>query len=149
MSPVRVFIADDFEKQPRGSRLFDLWCAKQPLQNPLGLFDVELSESPDDALLRQVNELVAFASAEYDAILNAVYEQYQRTADDKYWMKGCGVPRRLREDQVMQYVRSRSIAVRRNRQGAIIGTIYISPQWDTEHGILLGVLNGHLVPQRH
>ena len=143
----RIFTADDFGKQPRGPRLFDFWLAKRPLENPLGPFDVELREPPDEELLRHVNDLVAFVSLEYDGVLNQVYEHYRRTAEDKFWMETSGVPRRLPEHLVTHYLRSRTIVVLRNRNGQIVSTIYLSSRWDVEHGILLGVVNGRAVPQ--
>lgn len=100
---------------------------------------------PDEELLREANELAAFVAAEYDAILDAVYEHYLQCAEDRWWMKSCGVPRRLRVDQVKCYLRSRSISVRRDPQGAVRGTIYINPQWEPEHGIDLSVVSGRLI----
>lgn len=144
----RTFAADDFEQAPRGRRLFDLWRAKQPLENPIGPFEVDMDAPPDEELLRPVNELAAFVSAEYDAILDAVYEHYLHYAEDRWWMKSCEVPRRLRVDQVKGYLRRRSISVRRDQQGVARGSIYFSPQWDPEHGIDFVVVNGRLVPQQ-
>jgi len=144
----RTFTADDFEQAPRGRRLFDLWRAKHPLENTIGPFEVEMDATPDEELLRVANELAALISADYDAILNAIYEHYLRCAEDRFWMKSCEVPRRLRVDQVKGYLRSRSISVRRDPQGAARGSIHLSPQWDPEHGIVLGVVNGRWVPQQ-
>lgn len=147
MSPERTLTADDFQMADRGPRLFDRWLAKQSVPTPLGPFAVELYQRPDEELLRHANELVAFVSDGYDAILTVVYEHYLRTAEDKYWMKGCGVPRRLPEGKVAKYIRSRAVVVRRDRGGEVDAAIYISPQWDTEHGINLGLVNGQAVPQ--
>jgi hypothetical protein len=146
MSPVRSLIAHDFDIAPRGPYLFDRWIAKEPVENPLGPFDVELRQEPDEVLLRHANELVAFISSEYDVVLNAVYEHYQQTAEQKHWMKSCGVPIGLAEGRVKKYLRSRAIVVRYHRQGLVDAAIYIRPRWDIEHGIHLGLNHGRLFP---
>lgn len=148
MSPVRTLTTDDFQMANRGPRLFDRWLAKQPVANPLRPFDIELYQPPDEELLRHANELVAFISDGYDALLNVVYEHYLRTSEDKHWMKGCGVPRHLPDGKVAKYLRSRAVVIRRDRGGKVDAAIYISPRWNIEHGIHLGVVNGQLVPNQ-
>jgi hypothetical protein len=148
MSPVQISLtADDFEKRPRGPQLSDSWLAKAPLETPLGAFRIELDESPDSELLDCVSELATFVSNEYDAILNVVYESYQEAAAENDWLRGCGVPRRLSEIQVKRYLQSRVIFARRDRQRQIVGSIFIGPQWDEEHGIHFGVVGGRIVPR--
>ena len=142
-----MLTADDFQMTNRGPRLLDRWLSKQPVPTPLGPFTVELYQAPDDELLRHVNELVVFVSDAYDAILNVVYEHYLRTAEDKHWMKRCGVPRHLPDGEIAKYFRSRAVVVRRNRAAEVAAAIYISPLWDTEHGINLGLVNGQPVEQ--
>jgi hypothetical protein len=138
----RTFSVDDFELERRGPRLFDSWRARTSLDNPLGKFDVVLDDPPDEELVKHLNELATAVSTEYDAILNIVYDDYLRASEQKYWMKGCGVPLRLREHRVARYVESRVISVRRKQNGAISAEVSLRPQWEPEHGLRLLLVNG-------
>jgi hypothetical protein len=144
MVVARTFKPDDFQLEPRGLRHSDTWSARVPIDNPLGKFDVTLDQRPDDELLQHVNELATAVANEYDAILNILYEDYLRASEQKYWMKGCGVPLRLREHRVTRYLERRAISVWRRENGAIAAEVSISPQWEPEHGIRLLLVNGHL-----
>jgi hypothetical protein len=145
MSTVRILTAADFELAPRGPRAFDTWQARQPLDNPLGPFRVETYVAPDEEILRLVNEMAAGVSSDYDAILAIVYEDYCRAAEREGWRRSCGVPRRLREGEVMAHVRSRTIAANRDRNGELHATVYISPRWEVKHGIDLARVGGAFV----
>jgi hypothetical protein len=147
MSSTRTLSLEDFDQEPRGPRLFDSWRAREPLDNPLGPFEIELQDPPDEELLGEMNRLVAMVSDQYDAILNIVFEHYLVLSEDKFWMKSCEVPRGLREAKLKRYIEGRSIVVRRNPQGWMVGVVFISPQWEPEHGISLEAVNGKLVPK--
>lgn len=147
MPIARTVTADEFEKAPRERRLADLWRARTPLDSPLGKFEIELDAPPDDELLARANELIAAVANQHDAILRLIYASYERVADDRHWMKGCGVPRHLEPDQVTQYLRYRSISVHRDQKGRTSGSIFISPLWDAEHGIDIGSTGGRLLPK--
>lgn len=146
MPIARIVTAEDFEKAPRGRRLSDHWRVRTPLDSPVGTFDIELDAPPDDELLARANELIAAVTNQHGAILRLIYADYERAAEDRHWMKGCGVPRHLETDQVTQYLRYRAISVHRDQKGRISGSIFISPLWEIEHGIYIGVMNGRLVP---
>ena len=147
MSPDRTLTLDDFHKQPRGPYSFDRWVATPPLENPLGPFDVEFREPPDGELVWHANDLAIFVTRNHDAILDAIYENYLRAAEETGWMKACGVPARLQRETVPKYLRSREIGVDRKSDGRIDGTLYFSPLWDIEHGIYLEVVAGKVLPK--
>jgi hypothetical protein len=146
MSNHRSLSADEFEQMRRGPSRAAFWRARMPLENPIGPFEIELDAPPDAELLAIANELIAVVSTQHAAIVKLIYANYLEAAEDRWWMKSCGVPRKLEEDQVLEYLRSRSISVRRDGKGRISGSIYFSPKWDIEHGIYLGLANGHVVP---
>lgn len=141
----RTFTQSDFKRVLSGKTPLEQWRAERTLDNPLGEFNIELNTTPDEESLRKVNELVAFVSDQYDAIIDVVYEDYRRASEDKCWMRGCEVPRRLSEMRVIRYVQSRSISVSRDKNGHVSGYISLSPQWDTEHGIHLRLDDGQLI----
>ena len=130
-------------------RLVDIWIARRGFTTPLGHFEVDLDAPPDLESLQVANDLIEFVSRETDAILRVVENDYQLAAEDKYWMKGCDVPHHLDKDQLTTYLRSRTISVRRDQRGQVTGAIFISPMWDLEHGIHLGVKNGGLFIQSY
>lgn len=148
MPDVRVLTVEEFEKQPRERRLFDLWGAKTPLDTPIGAFEIVLNSPPDGELLGHANELTAALASQHDVILKLIYASYLRAAEDRYWMKNCGVPRNLEEDQILPHLRSRSISVWRDPKGRVSAGIFISPKWEVEHGIDIGVVKGRVVLQR-
>lgn len=141
-----TFTPADFEQAQAGPRSMAVYRARVPLDNPLGPFEIELNAPPDSELLGHVNALVAAVSNDYDTVLGHVYENYLLAAENKHWMKACEVPSRLRDNQVMQYVRSRSISVRRSRNGSLDAEVFISPKWDQEHGLRLALIGGQLAP---
>ena len=146
MVPCHPFTADDFERVVRGRRLAGHWRARVPLDSPLGLFDVNLNAPPDAELLQRVNELASAVSSDHESIVNIIYDDYRRAAEDKQWMKGCEVPRNLREDRVLRYIRRRSISAGRDRHRAVYAELFITPNWELEHGIRVMLANGRLVP---
>lgn len=144
MSIVRALRVEEFEKQPRERRLFDLWSAKTPLDTPIGTFEIELNSPPDAELLAHANELLHAVVSQHHVILKLIYANYLRAAEDRYWMKSCGVPRKLEEDQILGYLRSRSISVWRDSKGRVSAGIFVSPMWDVEHGIDIAVFEGRV-----
>ena len=141
----RTFTADDFVQDRRSPPLGDLWQAVVPLANPLGAFDVEIDGPPDAELLRCVNEYASALSDQYDAVLYIIHEDYLRAAEDRIWMKTCGVPRQLPEHRVLRYITSRSIYCGRGRTAEVGGSVFISPEWEPEHGLRLVLCGGRLV----
>jgi hypothetical protein len=133
---------NDFAKPPRGARV---WQASAPVATPFGNFVVELGSAPDAELLAVANELAAFVSVNFGDVFEIVFADYQRACEDRDWMRGCDVPLRLTYDRVPEFVRDRTICVRRERGGSVTGAIFLVPEWDVEHGIELIVRDGQLV----
>ena len=125
----------DFAKQPRGPLAFDSWLCKTQLQTPLGPFDIELREPPDGESVGALNELGPALLSRSHELLSQILASYQLAAENKYWMKDCGVPRNLERDQLIQYLRDRTITIARNRERRLEVTVDITPKWDIEHGI--------------
>jgi hypothetical protein len=138
---------EDFVEQPQDHRPFAYWVCKEPLVTPIGQFEIRLYEAPDPELVACASQLAGFVAENYGDVLEIVYDNYQRACEDKYWMRGCGVPTGLRYDRVVKHIRNRSITVGRVRGQGVEGTISLIPTWDTEHGIHLAVRDGKLAPQ--
>lgn len=140
-----AFTQVDFPKPARGAGAVSVWQARTPVATPLGDFVVELGSAPDAELLAVANELAAFVSVNFGDVFEIVFADYQRACEDRQWMRGCGVPLRLAYDRVPEFVRDRTICVRRERSGSVSGAIFLVPEWDVEHGIELVIRDGHLV----
>lgn len=136
------FTVADFAKPARGA---GVWQARTPVTTPFGDFVVELKSAPDAELLAVANELAAFASSNFGDVFEIVFADYQRACEDRQWMRGCGVPLRLAYDRVPEFVRDRTICVRRERSGTVSGALFLVPEWDVEHGIELVVRDGQWV----
>lgn|GEM_PF-5820705 len=133
----------DFAKPPRGAAA--VWQARTPVATPFGDFVVELGSAPDAELLAVANELAAFVSSNFGDVFEVVFADYQRACEDRQWMRGCDVPLRLPYNRVPEFVRDRTISVRRERSGTVSGTLFLVPEWDVEHGIELVIRDGRLV----
>jgi hypothetical protein len=137
---------NDFVEQKAPNGAFSVWTSRDPLRTPFGDYKIELETHPDPELIAQANALVTYVSENIGDIQEVVFEHYQRTCEHKHWMRGCGVPTKLRYDKVAKYVDSRKVYVRRKRDGAVKGSIFLLPKWEPEHGILLTVRDGRLAP---
>jgi hypothetical protein len=146
MSPLRTLTANDFRRQPRGRYLFDRWLAVPPLDTPLGRFKVDIRHEPDAVLVAAGNELAEFLVTNSASVLAAAHRHYLAYCDDEWWMEGCDVPIGLSANDIVPYLNDPTVAVDRRGNGTISGVIYFSPQWDTEHGLYLKVVDGSVVP---
>jgi len=138
--------ADDFVLQPRARGTSATWRTRAPISTPFGAFEVEIGAEPDSELVASSNLLAGFVTRNIGDIYEAVYAHYQRACEDAQWMRSCGVPRGLRYDRVAKHVRSRTISIRRRRDGTVAAAIFLVPEWDTEHGIELSLHDGRLAP---
>lgn len=139
----------DFDKQPRGPYHFDRWLLSTKVETPIGDFDVELREPPDDAQIQVATQFVLVALGRSDEILDKIYEHYERLAKNREWLRQCGVPTQLTPRGVLRYVRSLSIVViREYESGGLIGSLFVDPLWDVEHKIDL-VLEGDKLVFEH
>ena len=87
-------------------------------------------------------------SSQHGVILKLIYVNYLRAAENQNWMNRCDVPRDLEEDQIIHYLQSQSVSVWRDSKGRVSAGIFISPMWDIEHGIDIGMVEGRVVLQR-
>jgi len=132
----------DFIKQPRGPYKFDVYHHSKPIDSPLGAFIVELmmhdSKPPDQPMLDMAQDLVTHFMTDKDRISELVYEQYLLASDDPDWLDSCDVPPGLRTNQIAPYLQARTLSVCRDlkdRTEAYSARVYMSPQWDEEHGL--------------
>lgn len=136
-----IFQLSEFKKAPRGPYAFDFWVHPVLISSVLGLFAVELRTDIGEPDLQMVNEaerLVSFMQAHPDKLLDKVYEHYRGFDAHSEWLASCDVPENLNKDELPPYLVVRDIVVIRDEDmQALSSCFYISPQWDTEHGIYL------------
>ena len=151
--PWRMTVAD-FEKQPRGPRLFERWIGQQRITTPLGSFSIEFhmenddTDPPDEEMLKRATELVSYTESHGDAILDIVFGHYLLTAEDRYWLEDCGVSRGVTRNRIAEYVRpDRSLVVARHLSSdqPYSSSISVVPLWDEEHALALDFANGEII----
>ena len=139
--------ASEYQKQARGSYAFDHWLWQRRVASPLGDFVMELqmlgaedTNPPDEAMLKRSAELVRYAEAHGDYVLDLVFGYYLFAAESGNWLERCGVPTGLTKETVSAYVRNdRSLVVSRHLDWdePYASVIYIVPLWDEEHAMYL------------
>lgn len=138
---------DDLVLQPRGPYGSNRWYAKSQVPTSFGDFLIEAVmplkdiAPPDSEMIRQANELAEFTQNHSRAILNKIFEHYQLVAEPTEWFATCGVPLNLTQKTLAPYLEQRTLVVERGESDP---TIYISPQWDIEHGLYLLVRKGRV-----
>jgi hypothetical protein len=152
--PCLMMIAD-FDKQLRGSYLFDRWVGRRRIATPLGPFSVELqilddsdTDPPDDEMLRRAYGLVSYTESHGGFILDIVFGHYLFAAEDRDWLGECGVPLGLTRNRIADYVREdRSLVVARHLSWdqPYSSSIHVVPLWDEEHALSLDFHNGAIV----
>jgi hypothetical protein len=142
----------EFRKAPQGPYLFEYWESTFTIPSPIGPFGVELrpiaGQSPDEEMVEEARELVAFLVTHGDEIAQKVFEHYQRLADHPEWLEKCGVPESLGVYELERYIRSRALVVTLEEEGPderyYDEVLFVDPLWDSEHKITLGVRDGRL-----
>lgn len=144
----------EFQKQPRGPYLFDHWVWNKRVRTPLGDFSVELqmlgdndTNPPDDEMLKRAFELVRYAEAHGDYLLDIVFGYY-RLAEESDWLDMADVPSGLSRETVSSQVREdRTLVVSRHLDWnePYNSAIHIVPLWDEEHGLSLEFRDGQIV----
>lgn len=135
----------EFAKAPRGPYLFDFWVHPIAIPSPLGNFSVELfpeTGEPDVRMVEEASALVEFLQSQPEKVVSRVFEHYSRLLRDPNWLAACNVPADLSREDLSSFIQSRSLTVRRSDAGGKIvyeNRIYVSPQWDIEHAIYLGI----------
>jgi hypothetical protein len=144
--------AAEFEKLPRGPYRFDRWRWREEVSTLLGPFAVSLqmlgkddTGPPDDEMLRRASELVAYARANADYILDLVFGHYLFVSEQPAWLESCGVPRNLTRNQVADFLgENRSLVVSRhlNWREPYNSCVFAVPQWESEHALILDFREG-------
>ncbi len=143
----------EFEKQPRGPYAFDRWIWHKRVATPLGDFTVQFqmgtsdTDPPDDEMVRRAWELVQYAQAHGDYILDIVFGYYL-LADESDWLDMAGVPRGLTRQTVSSQLRDgRMLVVSRHLEWdePYDSAIHVVPLWDEEHALSLELRDGQIV----
>lgn len=144
---MRSLVADDFKREPRGGCEFYTWSTEMTVPSPLGDFAIEAmtpigdTKPPDQRMLDLLNEMVALVEENGEAILEQVYEHYQKCSDDTNWMEICDVPVGLSREEIKDYLTAIDIVVDREEPTA---HLLVTPEWDEEHAIYFEIEDGKL-----
>jgi hypothetical protein len=126
----------DFEKQPRGARLVDIWSTRKPLHTELGSVPVdlccELNAVPSTQMIGRASELAAYVQAESSYLLDLIYSHY-RFAQSNGWLDFCRVPEGLERHEVLQQVEEVRLSVFQD----LFSSVHVDPRWDPEHKLTL------------
>ena len=140
-----IFSSSDFEEKPAPSGRGSVWLSRGHVTTPLGPFSIECLDVPDDRLVAAVNEAVGLLDREHQMMLGVAYGLYQRAAEDRRWMKACGVPRDLSRGELADCISDRCVSAYRGADGHAKASISVRVPWDDEHRIVFRMSNGRLV----
>jgi hypothetical protein len=146
----------DFKKQPRAPYSFNRWIRDKPVATALGEFTVDLhvhsdKNPPDDEMLRRAAELVRYMEQHGDYVLDVLYGDYLRAAEDGYMdalleLEGA---EGLTRENVCDYLGegSQGLIVARDPEyeDGYESAIYLIPEWDDEHALSLVFRDGKIV----
>lgn len=132
---------DEFVLQPRGPYLFDHYTHPDRVGSPLGDFTLELHvddanvRGPDERMLAAIASLRDAFVQHIDSLVELVFEQYQLATadydDDPEWFDDMEIPIGLTKSELEPLLGVRTLAVSRDSTGVV----YMSPEWDCEHGL--------------
>jgi hypothetical protein len=139
---------EGFVKQERGPYLVDRWQWPERVPTKLGDLVVELATRvgeppPDVAMAAAASELAEFAATNGDLLRDLIYGHYRR-AEENGWLGLWGVPAGLGRGQILSWVESVELAVRRDRRGRCDAGVHVSPHWDQEHQLDLAYRGGRI-----
>jgi hypothetical protein len=100
-------------------------------------------DPPDDAMVALAAELMEFAVANGETLLDLIYGHY-RYAEENGHLGFWQVPARLRRDQVLSEVKSVQLVVCR-RRAKYEASVFVNPNWDVEHKLDLTYHEGKIV----
>ena len=141
---------EDFVKQPRGPYRFDLYVHPDVVPSPLGEFVVELiaevGQAPADVMLEIARALVEQFTDDRDHITGLVFREYERACR----MVAAGVPddaipRGLSISALGAYLDVRTLSVScspDDEEEPYPARVYLSPRWDSEHGLYFRFFEG-------
>ena len=98
----------------------------------------ELHVHPGGCLTAE--DLIDQFTTDKDRVTQLVFQQYKLVSADSDWLEDCEMPNGLDADQLGPYLRARTLSVSRDlddRNEPYSARVYMSPQWDEEHGLYL------------
>lgn len=134
----------EFVLQPRGPYLFDHYIHQKKIQSPLGTFSLELyvndasKRAPDEKMLAAIVALRDRFQADMHSLVSLVHQQYLLATEDEEWCEACDLPTGLSADELEPLLAGRAITVSQDEMDdddSNPGRVYMSPEWDEEHGL--------------
>lgn len=143
----------DFIIQPRGCFLFDFYIHPKPIQSVLGDFFLEFQV--DDSVItppsHEMLEVIILLSTAFKndtmALALLVYQEYLLAVEDIEWCKECQLPVGLKLEEISPLLSQQTIGVsydmmyEPNIDLISRGRVYMSPQWNEEHGLYVTRVN--------
>lgn len=116
-----------------------------PVPSLLGDFTVEMTvgegEVPDQDLMDRLQGLIDRFQRDAEKVASLLHESYREFVEqDPEWFEDVDIPTDLKVDQLAAYLDFRSLTIdsEPNHRGEEFpARVYISPQWDEEHGFYL------------
>lgn len=144
----------EFVLQSRGAGGFDSYLHPQTIPTPLGEFSLEFQvknaarRPPDEKMLAAIITLRQALESDLHALVTLVHEQYLLAAEDEEWCEVCELPTGLGADELAPLLEGQTISVAQQETDADEphpGRVYISPQWDQEHGLYVARIDDRWV----
>lgn len=143
---------EDFQKQPCGPYAFDFYYHPILIDTPLGEFQVELSmfdkntHPPTQEMATAAESFVSWFKEDLGEALDLVFKSYQLACErDPDWVEACDVPLGLKLPHLTEYIGVRSLTISEEHEegSRYSACVYLSPQWDEEHGLSISKSDGH------
>jgi hypothetical protein len=132
----RMHSFSDYDREPRGARLVEIWRSRHRLETELGCLPIELccplETNPTHAMIDRASELAAFVRENSSYLLDIVYAHY-RYAEANDWLSFWNVPPGLARGEVLQHVDEISLVVFED----LFACVHVDPRWDPEHKLSL------------
>jgi hypothetical protein len=122
----------DYDREPRGARLVEIWRSRHTLATELGRLPIKLccplETTPTQAMVDRASELATFVLENSSHLLDIVYAHY-RHAEANDWLSFWNVPPRLARGEVLQQVDEINLVVFED----LFACVHVDPRWDPEH----------------
>lgn len=132
------------------TKVRDRWIWSKRLNSLVGEFGLELvnygdsQASPDKRLLQRAEILLEKFDIDESRIVEIIFDHYQLYCrEHNEWMKKCGVPTNLKENELREYISARDAFVAVDEDYEFEGYL-IHPAWEEEHKIQIEYNNGEL-----
>lgn len=137
---------EEFVQRPDDEECYD---HPDTVPSPVGAFGLGFQvfdgDPPDARMLELLEELVARFKADADRVVAMIHEEYEEAVADAAWADFCEVPTGLSVEQLEPHLENRSLYVRRDsrdEEEPLAARLYVSPDWDQEHGYYLAHEDG-------